>query len=84
MMRGWLQLALSDVGFLNGLFLSASRHLSQNHQSPQSFQKLAIQFRLACMQSVSQDISAGSVAIGDGTVANVLMLAWDEVRAYPQ
>ncbi|KAH8649859.1 hypothetical protein BX600DRAFT_473704 [Xylariales sp. PMI_506] len=80
MMISFIQLAVGDASLLNGLFLSASRHLSQHHQDRQFFEQLATQFKVACVQNVSSDISARtSSVIREGTIANVLMLAWDEV-----
>lgn len=79
MAKEWVRLALSDLGFLNGIFLAACRHLSENHRQQQFFKQLAIQYKLACVQALNNAISVETSSVSDPTVAKVLVLAWDEV-----
>jgi hypothetical protein len=80
MMGGLVQSALIDMELLNGVFLSASRHLAQNNKRHIVFEELALHYKLACVQSVSKGILTNKINVGDSIIANVLMLAWDEVR----
>ncbi|KAE9376189.1 hypothetical protein N431DRAFT_556396 [Stipitochalara longipes BDJ] len=75
----WVGFAQTDMGLLSGLFLAASRHLSENHPQKQLFTRLAIQYKIACVRAVSEAISAAMLSqFRDSTVANVMMLAFDE------
>jgi len=77
----WARLALTDVGFCNGLLLASCRHLSlNNHPQQQFYAQLAIRFKLVCLQSLSATISAGPSFINDSSIANVIELASDEVQ----
>lgn len=81
MRKEWVRLALTDAGFLKGIFLAACRHLSENHQQHQ-FLQLAIQYKLASVRALSEAISAGMASVSDATIAIVMMLAFDEVSLY--
>jgi hypothetical protein len=82
MTEEWMGLAQTDTGLLSGLFLAASRHLSENHPQQQLFTRLAIQYKIACVRAVSETISAATLSqFRDSTVANVMVLAFDEVRS---
>ena len=81
MARAWVPLALTDTGLLDCLFLAACRHLSQNHQQQvqqQQFLQLAVRYKLECVQSLMETISA-KLTFDDATVAKTVMLAYDEV-----
>lgn len=80
----WVRLALGDAGFLNGILLNASRHLSAVHQhgdNQQLFGNLAIRFKLACVKAVRAAISADAPmrSFSDSLVAVTMVLALDEV-----
>ena len=81
---GWVQLALSNLDFLNGLFLGASRSLSVGYEQgrqQQQFASIAVQYKLMCVKVVIDAISANTEPrmLGDIIVAETLVLAMDEV-----
>jgi len=79
MTKEWVRLTLTNVGSLNGIFLAACRHLQQQQQ--QYYTKLAIQYKLCCMQALREAISFEiSSLISNSTVAIGILLAYDEVR----
>lgn len=79
----WARLALTDVGFLNGILLAACRHMSlNNHPQHRFYMQLAIRFKLVCLRSLSATISAGPSSIKESSIANVIELASDEVLYY--
>ena len=85
MTREWIRLALENAGFLSGILLSASRHLSVVHKQrdqQQLFANLAIRFKLASVRTVSEAISSNShgKSFSDSVVAVTIVLAFDEVR----
>jgi hypothetical protein len=84
MTKDWVRLTLTNVGSLNGILLAACRHLSgyhQQHQQQHHYQQLAILYKLYCVQDLRKAISLEiSSLISDGTVANSILLAYDEVR----
>ena len=81
---GWVQLALSDFNFLNGLLLNACRSLSvgyQQQRQKQQYASLAIQYKLMCVKFVIDAISTNTEprSLGDIIIAETLVLAFDEV-----
>ncbi len=84
MVGGWIRAGLSDAGFLSGIFLNASRDLSQVHQqwqNQQQFANLAISYRLVCLQTLNKAISSSTekTLFSDSIVAETIVLALDEV-----
>lgn len=84
MAKEWVRLALGNAGFLNGIFLSSSRHLSkicQQLQQQQQFTNLAIRYKLVCVRALSDAISSGAktMTFSDSVVAETMVLAFDEV-----
>lgn len=85
MSKEWVRLALGHAGFLSGILLNASRHLSTLQQQPdrrQLFANLAVHFKLACVRAVSRAISSEAPLkpYSDWVVAMTMVLALDEVR----
>lgn len=79
--KDWVQLTLTDVGTLNGVFLAACRHLVENQQQQQYHTRLAVQYKLYCLQALREAISSEtSSKISDSTVGIGILLAYDEVR----
>lgn len=84
MTKEWIRLALGNAGFLDGIFLNASRHLSAVHQQrdqQQLFATLAVRFKLSCVRAVRAAISsdARTKPFSDSVVAVTMVLALDEV-----
>ena len=84
---GWVQLALSNLDILNGVFLNAARSLSVGYQQPlqqQQYSNIAVQYKLLCVKFVIDAISSGSESrrLSDVIVAETLILAFDEVGTY--
>jgi hypothetical protein len=80
--KQFVQLAATNASSLNGLFLVASRHVSQYlPQMGAYFVQLAIHYKIACAQSLVEAISGLDTAssISDSTVTLPLFLAQDEV-----
>jgi hypothetical protein len=84
MTNGWVPLGLTDAGLLNSIFLTACRHLSgqdwQQQQQQQRFTQLSLQYKLDCLQSLREAISA-KTSFDDATVAKAVMLVYDEVSS---
>jgi len=79
MAEEWMELAQSDTGLMNGIFLSACRHLSDEHHQQEFYTRLAVQYKIGCVRAVSEAISATiSSNFGDSTVATTMLLALDE------
>ncbi|KAH8891540.1 hypothetical protein GQ53DRAFT_746607 [Thozetella sp. PMI_491] len=89
MPKEWVRLAVSDKGFLQGLLLASSRHLSASlHpcaemqlRKQEFYEKLAMQYKVACVQALIKAISNGTLTgpVSDSTLAKVMMLALDEI-----
>ncbi|KAL7928210.1 hypothetical protein V8C35DRAFT_318676, partial [Trichoderma chlorosporum] len=86
MIGEWIRLSLSDVGFLNGIFLTASRYLSIFHQPYQPNQhrlltKHATQYKLVCLRTLNEAISSstGKWSFSDSIIAETMVLAMDEI-----
>jgi hypothetical protein len=80
--KQFVQLAATNASSLNGLFLVASRHVSQYlpHMGPY-FIQLALHYKIACARSLMEAISFLDTksSISDSTVTLPLFLAQDEV-----
>ncbi|KAK0618819.1 hypothetical protein B0T14DRAFT_602779 [Immersiella caudata] len=79
----WLHLALSNLDFLNGLFLNASRLLSVRHEQEEQREKfagLAVRYKLLCVKFVIDSIkeTTGARELDDIPIAETLVLAFDE------
>lgn len=89
MIEEWIRLSLSDVGFLSGILLIASRYLSIFHQpyhphQNQLYTEQATQYKLVCLQTLNEAISfnTGQGPFSDSVVAETMVLALDEVRIW--
>jgi preprotein translocase subunit SecY len=80
MTRSWVPFALSDASLLKTLFLTACRHLCQvsAQWSWQPFDRLAVKYKLDCVQSVRNAISVQKSHYSHAVVGTVVMLAYDE------
>lgn len=83
---GWVQLALSNLEFLNGLFLNAARSLSVRYQQEtqkERYASLAVRYKLLCVKFVIDAIGdsreSEPMQLSDILVAETLVLAFDEV-----
>jgi hypothetical protein len=80
--KQFVKLAVTNASCLDGLFLVASRHVSQYlpHKAPY-FIQLALQYKIACARSLMDAISSLDMtsSISDSTVTLPLFLAQDEV-----
>ncbi len=88
--KEWVQLVITDSGFLQGIFLASCRHLAE-HSHPcrerqekqqEYYLQLATQYKLACLQTVIKAIAANptSTHVGNTIIATTIVLALDEVR----
>lgn len=85
MTREWVPLALTDIGLLDGIFLSACRHLAAHHcidQKQQLFSQLAVRYKVECVQSLRGALLKKMPPFADSIVAQAVMLAYDEVSSY--
>ncbi|RDW72798.1 hypothetical protein BP6252_06705 [Coleophoma cylindrospora] len=80
--KQFIQLAATNSNSLDGLFLVASRHVSQflPHMGPY-FTQLALQYKIACARSLMGVISSldRRSSLSDSTVTLPLFLAQDEI-----
>ncbi|KAJ5267495.1 hypothetical protein N7478_010303 [Penicillium angulare] len=85
MIMDWVQLALTEKGFLSSILLTSSRHLSycyrHNSFKQHIFSQLAIRHKLTCVQTISGRIAnvGDKSPFSDSIVAQVMVLALDEV-----
>ncbi|RQM06588.1 hypothetical protein DH86_00001211 [Scytalidium sp. 3C] len=82
MTREWVPLALTDIGLLDGIFLSACRHLAAHHcidQKQQLFSQLAVRYKVECVQSLRGALLKKMPPFADSIVAQAVMLAYDEL-----
>jgi hypothetical protein len=82
-----VHVALSNLDFLNGLFLNASRSLSVRHEQERQREQyacLAIRYKLLCVKFVIDSIRVNTEVsqLGDIPIAGTLVLAFDEVGHY--
>ncbi|KAL7916806.1 hypothetical protein GGI35DRAFT_434032 [Trichoderma velutinum] len=86
MIEDWIRLSLSDIGFLSGILLVASRYLSIFHQpyhphQNQLFSEQATRYKLVCLQTLNKAISfnTGIGPFSDSVIAETMVLALDEI-----
>ncbi|GAD99542.1 NAD dependent epimerase/dehydratase, putative [Paecilomyces variotii No. 5] len=79
----WIRLAFSSAGFCSGILLTACRHLCMmydHNQQRKQFLQHALQYKVACVQSLNASISSGQwPMIKDSVIAQVMILAKDEI-----
>lgn len=78
MLREWVTHSLTNYGALQGIFLSACRHLIDRDHHRQHFLELAARYKIECVRAVINDINS-TKQDRDSTFANVFILAFDEV-----
>jgi hypothetical protein len=79
----WVPHALSEPGLLDIMFLLSCRHLaisSPQERQQEYYTQLGFKYKLKCLQSLRRAISIETPAFSDSTVAQAIMLAFDEVR----
>lgn len=80
--KQFVQLAATNTSSMNGIFLVASRHVSQylSHMGPY-FIQLALHYKITCARSLMAAISLLDMtsSISDSTVTLPLFLAQEEV-----
>ncbi|RDW63425.1 hypothetical protein BP6252_10970 [Coleophoma cylindrospora] len=77
----WVWITLTNVGALNGVFLAACRHLSEQLQQQPQYKQLAFRYKVSCVQNLREAISVeASSLISDSTVALGILLAYDEAQ----
>lgn len=76
----WVKLSLTDMGLLCSILLVSCRYLSVVQHQEHKFMRLAIKYKLASIRQLRTAIKEGASSFNDSTVANVLVLAIDEVR----
>jgi hypothetical protein len=90
--RGWVQPALADLGFLSGVLLSSCRHLFYlYHEEPPSEHAARITdtYKLTSVRGLREAIQLETAAssfrkvYSTMTIAKALALAVDEVRGSP-
>ncbi|VUC21500.1 unnamed protein product [Clonostachys rosea] len=86
MTRDWIRLAITDCGFIHGVFLSSCRHLSQSFKNDpvegeQHYMQLATEYKLACWRTVINALPAvqSTLQVDYTTVAKTMLLALDEI-----
>lgn len=91
MIEEWIRLSLSDIGFLSGILLIASRYLSIFHQpyhphQNQMYTEQATRYKLVCFQTLNEAISSntGQAPFTDSIIAETMVLALDDVRIWLQ
>lgn len=78
----WVPHALSETCLLDIMFLLSCRHLSissPQEQRQEYYTRLGFQYKLKCLQSLRCAISIETPVFSDSTVAQAIMLAFDEV-----
>lgn len=83
-MTQWVPFAFADRCLLNGLFLQACRKIAafQGHPQAEYFGRLALKYKIACIQLLRTLVSSRTTAPSDKLIAGSLFLALDEVRQF--
>lgn len=81
MLREWVHFALTDTGFLQGIFLASCRHLIVNNYQKEFFVEVASSYKMACVRNVINAINSKDIDM-DATFATIFILAFDEVREH--
>jgi hypothetical protein len=86
MTREWIRLAITDCGFIYGVFLSSCRHLSQSFKNDpiegeQHYMQLATEYKLACLRTVINALPTvqSTIQVDYTTIAKAMLLGLDEV-----
>lgn len=83
MLTELLPAALANPGLLSAILLSACRSLFEEAKNNRYVQ-LATYYKLACLRSMSELLAAQDPPVGDPAIAQVSLLAADEVRYEPR
>ncbi|OTA95549.1 hypothetical protein M434DRAFT_393611 [Hypoxylon sp. CO27-5] len=78
MRRNWVFFSSTDVDLLKGFLLASCRHLSMVH-SEQEYVNVAIQYKLAYVQSLREIISTEDPSLGRIAVTRAIVLAFDDI-----
>ena len=78
----WVPFAFADQCLLNGLFLQSCRKIAalEGHPRAEYYKKLALKYKIACIQLLKALVSSSPTAPSDTLIAGALWLALDEVR----
>ncbi|CAG9998562.1 unnamed protein product [Clonostachys byssicola] len=86
MTREWIRLAITDSGFIYGVFLSSCRHLSQSFkddpiEGEQHYMQLATEYKLACLRTVINALPTvqSTLQVDYTTIAKAMLLGLDEI-----
>lgn len=79
MQMEWVRFSIMQQALLNGIFMSACRHLFEL-QGTYIFYEKTLEYRNRCLQSVNRAISQESIP-SMGTIAITMALAIDAVRS---
>ena len=77
--KDWVTLALGDVGFLSGILIIACRHLCICQYQELYFRRLAMEYKVTCVQSLRRVIASQNPISRNSAVGKGLALAFDEV-----
>ncbi|KAI1410438.1 hypothetical protein F5Y13DRAFT_167771 [Hypoxylon sp. FL1857] len=78
MRKNWILFSSTDIDLLRGFLLASSRHLSIVCLE-EEFVKVAIQYKLAYLQSLREIVSAADPSLGRIAVSRALVLAFDDI-----
>ncbi|KAI0138976.1 hypothetical protein F4776DRAFT_617512 [Hypoxylon sp. NC0597] len=78
MRRNWIIFSSTDVDLLKGFLLASCRHLSMVHLE-EEYVNIAIQYKLAYVQSLREIISTEDPSLGRIAVTRALVLAFDDI-----
>ena len=79
MLREWVHFSLANPGFLQGILLSACRHLVDREYHAEHFMAAAATYKIKCVRAVINAINSPDFD-RDSTFASIFVLAFDEVR----
>ncbi len=74
----WVSLALTDLGMLNGLLVSACRSLHSLYGGG-PYLEYALRYKMACIVDLNRAITGEGSKPRDSTIAKAIILASDEV-----
>lgn len=74
----WILVSSTNVELLSGFLLAGCRHLSMQRLEDE-FTELAIQYKVRCIQSLQEVMSATDLLTNRTAIAKALVLAFDDV-----
>ncbi|KAI9168000.1 hypothetical protein HJFPF1_04144 [Paramyrothecium foliicola] len=78
LLKDWVYLAMTDMGFLYTILLSTCRHLSLREGRDGSWDKLGVKYKLLCLRDLREAIRKEFPSFGIVTIAKAMAMLFEE------